>query len=103
MIQGNRYTAPEDVDAKQVTKRLDSGDSEWTSWNWKSEGDVMANGAFFVASGDKSEGSFQKAYSVDPKAVDRISTLTMAAGVLGVARYFTFPFVFSCFLSIFCH
>lgn len=69
-----------------MTKRLDSGDGEWTSWNWRSEGDYMANGAFFVDSGSKSEGNFQKAYSVDPKAVDRISTLTMAAGVLGVAR-----------------
>lgn len=59
----------------------------------------MANGAFFVDSGDKGEGSFQKAYSVDPKAVDRISTLTMAAGVLGVARYFIFPFAFLSFPS----
>ncbi|XP_058771168.1 probable pectate lyase 12 [Vicia villosa] len=84
--QGNRYTAPEDVDAKQVTKRLDSGEGEWTTWNWKSEGDFMVNGAFFVDSGSESEGNFQKAYSVDPKTVDRISALTMSAGVLGVAR-----------------
>ncbi|WJX11651.1 pectate lyase [Trifolium repens] len=84
--QGNRYTAPEDVDAKQVTKRLDSGEGEWTSWNWRSEGDVMVNGAFFVDSGGESEGNFEKAYSIDPKAVDRISVLTMTAGVLGVAR-----------------
>ncbi|KAI5395704.1 hypothetical protein KIW84_062038 [Lathyrus oleraceus] len=84
--QGNRYTAPEDVDAKQVTKRLDSGEGEWTTWNWKSEGDFMVNGAFFVDSGSESEGNFQKAYSIDPKTVDRISVLTMSAGVLGVAR-----------------
>lgn len=84
--QGNRYMAPEDVDAKQVTKRLDTGEGEWSSWNWRSEGDVMENGAFFVKSGGESESMYQKAYSFDPKAVDRISYLTMAAGVLGVAR-----------------
>ncbi|KAK2401175.1 pectate lyase [Trifolium repens] len=84
--QGNRYTAPENVGAKQVTKRLDTGEGEWTSWNWRSEGDVMANGAFFVDSGGESEGNFEKAYSINPKAVDRISVLTMTAGVLGVAR-----------------
>lgn len=89
-LLGNRYTAPEDVDAKQVTKRLDSGEGEWTTWNWKSEGDFMVNGAFFVDSGSESEGNFQKAYSVDPKTVDRISVLTMSAGVLGVARYVLF-------------
>jgi pectate lyase len=86
MIQGNRYTAPENVGAKQVTKRLDTGEGEWTSWNWRSEGDVMVNGAFFVDSGGESEGNFEKAYSINPKAVDRISALTMTAGVLGVAR-----------------
>ncbi|KAG2402996.1 pectate lyase [Vigna angularis] len=84
--QGNRYTAPEDPYAKQITKRLDAGEGEWSGWNWRSEGDVMLNGAFFVASGGEAGTDYQNAYSVEPKNVDRISLLTMSAGVLGVAR-----------------
>jgi len=84
--QGNRYTAPEDPYAKQVTKRLDAGEGEWSGWNWRSEGDVLLNGAFFVASGAVAEPNYQNAYSTQPKNVDRISLLTMSAGVLGVAR-----------------
>jgi len=85
--QGNRYTAPENAYAKQITKRLDAGEGEWSGWNWRSEGDVMLNGAFFVASGGETGAAYQNAYSVEPKNVDRISLLTMSAGVLGVARY----------------
>ncbi|XP_057743521.1 probable pectate lyase 12 [Arachis stenosperma] len=84
--QGNRYTAPDNSFAKQVTKRLDVGEGEWIGWNWRSEGDVMVNGAFFVPSGEGAEVKYEKAYSVEPKSADRISLLTMSAGVLGVAR-----------------
>lgn len=34
-----------------VTKREYTPESEWRSWNWSSEGDLMLNGAFFVQSG----------------------------------------------------
>ncbi|MED6156340.1 hypothetical protein PIB30_013616 [Stylosanthes scabra] len=84
--QGNRFTAPDDSFAKQVTKRLDVGEGKWTGWNWRSEGDVMVNGAFFVPSGEGAEVKYEKAYSVEPKSADRIALLTMSAGVLGVAR-----------------
>ncbi|CAI0469239.1 unnamed protein product [Linum tenue] len=82
--QGNRYVAPSNPNAKQVTKRLDSGDGEWKDWNWRSEGDVMVNGAFFVSSGEELEVKYEKAYSVDPKSVDLIGQLTFHAGALGV-------------------
>ncbi|CAN0878572.1 Probable pectate lyase 13 [Linum grandiflorum] len=49
--QGNRYVAPADRNAKEVTKRVNSGETEWRSWNWRSDGDIMVNGAFFVPSG----------------------------------------------------
>lgn len=84
--QGNRYTAPDNSYAKEVTKRLDTGVGEWKGWNWRSEGDVMVNGAFFVDSGEGAEAQYEKAYSVEPKSADRITLLTMSAGVLGVAR-----------------
>ncbi|MED6138892.1 hypothetical protein PIB30_078819 [Stylosanthes scabra] len=84
--QGNRYTAPLNPFAKEVTKRVDTAEGKWKGWNWRSEGDIMVNGAFFVASGEGVEVKYEKAYSVEPKSADRISQLTMAAGVLGVAK-----------------
>ena len=85
--QGNRYMAPENPFAKEVTKRVDTQQSKWKGWNWRSEGDILLNGAFFVASGEELEVKYEKAYSVQPKSADRISFLTMSAGVLGNARY----------------
>lgn len=68
----------------QVTKRVETGEGEWKGWNWRSEGDVMVNGAFFVASGAGVEVKYEKAYSVEPKSADLIVQLTWHAGVLGV-------------------
>ncbi|KAE9590906.1 hypothetical protein Lal_00022979 [Lupinus albus] len=84
--QGNRYMAPTNPFAKEVTKRVDTEEGMWKGWNWRSEGDIMVNGAFFVASGEEVEVKYEKAYSIEPKSADRISILTMSAGVLGVAR-----------------
>ena len=35
----------------QVTKREYTGQSKWKHWNWRSEGDLFLNGAFFTRSG----------------------------------------------------
>lgn len=35
----------------QVTKRDYAVESVWKSWNWRSEGDFLENGASFVQSG----------------------------------------------------
>ncbi|KAJ7976896.1 Pectate lyase [Quillaja saponaria] len=82
--QGNRYTAPTNPYAKEVTKRVETGEGEWKDWNWRSEGDIMVNGAFFVASGEGVEVSYEKAFSVEPKSAVLIDQLIMHAGVLGV-------------------
>ncbi|KAF4370972.1 hypothetical protein F8388_002865 [Cannabis sativa] len=82
--QGNRYTAPIDRNAKEVTKRVETGEGEWRSWNWRSEGDIMVNGAYFVASGEGVEVKYEKAYSVEPKSAVLIDMLTLHAGPLGV-------------------
>ncbi|KAL0338510.1 UNVERIFIED_CONTAM: putative pectate lyase 12 [Sesamum angustifolium] len=58
--QGNRYIAPYDRNAKQVTKRVDTAEDEWRGWNWRSEGDIMVNGAFFVASGQGVEVKYER-------------------------------------------
>ncbi|KAI7725033.1 hypothetical protein M8C21_029804 [Ambrosia artemisiifolia] len=81
--QGNRYTAPSNPNAKEVTKRVDTPDQHWKGWNWRSEGDILMNGAFFVASGEGLELKYEKAYSVEPKSAALIDQLTMNAGVLG--------------------
>ncbi|XP_031278825.1 probable pectate lyase 12 isoform X2 [Pistacia vera] len=82
--QGNRYSAPLNPNAKEVTKRVDTGEGQWKGWNWRSEGDIMVNGAFFVASGAGVEVKYEKAFSVEPKSADLIVQLTWHAGVLGV-------------------
>nr|CAD1836034.1 unnamed protein product [Ananas comosus var. bracteatus] len=65
--QGNRYIAPADPNAKEVvTKRVDTEESAWTGWNWRTEGDMMVNGAFFVPSGEGLEAIYAKASSLDP-------------------------------------
>ena len=66
-----------------MTKRVETGEEEWREWNWRSEGDVMVNGAYFVASGAGVEVKYEKAYSVEPKSASFIDQLTMNAGVLG--------------------
>ncbi|XP_022023793.1 probable pectate lyase 12 isoform X1 [Helianthus annuus] len=87
--QGNRYTAPANRNAKEVqnfdkvTKRVETAQEHWKGWNWRSEGDILMNGAFFVASGEGLELKYEKAYSVEPKSAALIDQLTMNAGVLG--------------------
>ncbi|KAL2933547.1 putative pectate lyase 12 [Bienertia sinuspersici] len=86
--QGNRYIAPFDRNAKEVTKRVGStGDKEWKGWNWRSEGDEMVNGAYFVASGAGVEVKYEKASSVEPRSAASIDQLIMFAGVLGDSRH----------------
>ncbi|KAI3470511.1 hypothetical protein Pfo_027174 [Paulownia fortunei] len=84
--QGNRYTAPTDPNAKEVTKRVDTDEGEWADWNWRTDGDVMVNGAFFVPSGEGFSMQYAKASSVEPKSAALIDQLTMNAGVLGGPR-----------------
>lgn len=85
--QGNRYTAPDDPNLKEVTKREDTDDGQWDDWNWRTDGDTMVNGAFFVPSGQGLSNQYAKAYSVDPKSALLINQLTANAGVLGGPRY----------------
>ena len=62
---------------------MDSNEKDWKGWNWRSEGDEMVNGAYFVASGAGVEVKYEKAYSVEPKSASFIDQLVMYAGVLG--------------------
>jgi len=51
--QGNRFIAPPNAAAKQVTNRNYAVESEWRKWQWRSEGDLLMNGAFFIQSGKR--------------------------------------------------
>ncbi|KAL9243214.1 hypothetical protein vseg_017128 [Gypsophila vaccaria] len=51
--QGNRFIAPPNPNAKEVTRRT-APESVWKNWLWSSEGDLLLNGAFFTTSGDPS-------------------------------------------------
>ncbi|KAF8021609.1 hypothetical protein BT93_G1914 [Corymbia citriodora subsp. variegata] len=84
--QGNRYTAPVDPNAKEVTKRVDVDEGEWADWNWRTDGDFMVNGAFFVPSGVGLSAQYSKASSLEPKSAGLINQLTMNAGVFGDPR-----------------
>ncbi|KAL1295846.1 hypothetical protein HN51_056672 [Arachis hypogaea] len=84
--QGNRYTAPADPNAKEVTKRVDTNEGEWSDWNWRTDGDIMVNGAFFVPSGGGMSAQYAEASSVQPKSAVQIDHLTMYSGVFGDPR-----------------
>ncbi|GAB4854998.1 hypothetical protein Ancab_023585 [Ancistrocladus abbreviatus] len=80
--QGNRYTAPSNENNKEVTMRIATDSKTWDSWNWRTEGDIMVNGAFFVPSGDGLNAQYAMASSLAPKSAGFIDQLTLNSGVL---------------------
>ncbi|KAE8701528.1 putative pectate lyase 13 [Hibiscus syriacus] len=92
--QGNRYTAPVDPNAKEVTKRVETDEREWAGWNWRTDGDLMVNGAYFVPSGAGVSAQYAKASSVVPRSAAYIEQLTFNAGVFGESRAETGSFVY---------
>ncbi|KAG5604852.1 hypothetical protein H5410_026344 [Solanum commersonii] len=84
--QGNRFLAPNDVLNKEVTKHEDAAESEWKNWNWRSEGDLMLNGAFFIRSGAGASSSYAKASSLSARPSTLVNSITMNAGALGCKK-----------------
>ncbi|XP_055810423.1 probable pectate lyase 5 [Solanum dulcamara] len=84
--QGNRFLAPNDVFNKEVTKHEDAAESEWKNWNWRSEGDLMLNGAFFTRSGAGASSSYAKASSLSARPFTLVNSITMNAGALGCKK-----------------
>ncbi|KAE9618041.1 hypothetical protein Lal_00037934 [Lupinus albus] len=88
--QGNRYLAPLNSHAKEVTKRVetgeDAGEDTWKNWNWRSDGDLLLNGAYFTSSGAGSAESYARASSLSAKSSSVVGTLTSGAGVLNCRR-----------------
>ncbi|KAF5950610.1 hypothetical protein HYC85_012603 [Camellia sinensis] len=84
--QGNRYLAPSNPFAKEVTKRVQTSSSKWKNWNWRSEGDLMLNGAYFTPSGAGASASYARASSLGAKSSSMVGTITSGAGVLSCRR-----------------
>ncbi|KAK9669291.1 hypothetical protein RND81_13G121800 [Saponaria officinalis] len=85
--QGNRFIAPPNPNAKEVTHRSYSPKSVWKNWLWTSEDDVLLNGAFFTTSGDKSTmTSHSKQDMISAKPGSYVRRLTRFAGALNCKR-----------------
>ncbi|KAL9259836.1 putative pectate lyase 15 [Drosera capensis] len=80
--QGNRYLAPRNPSAKEVTKRVDTAQSEWDGWNWRSEGDMLLNGAYFTPSGAGASAPYARASSLGAKSSSMVGSMTADAGPL---------------------
>ncbi|CAI9300788.1 unnamed protein product [Lactuca saligna] len=83
--QGNRYLAPVNPNAKEVTHRVMTA-GRWRHWNWRSEGDLMLNGAFFVPSGKGAGASYARASSLSAKPSSVVASLTSGSGALVCRR-----------------
>lgn len=81
--QGNRFRAPDNVHAKEITHRDHFPQKIWKKWRWRTVNDLYLNGAFFVASGDHSEIAQQlKKHMVQAKDGSAVGLLTRYAGTL---------------------
>lgn len=85
--QGNRFIADPNryPYSNEVTRRTSGGESEWKNWNWRSEGDLFFNGAYFVPSGATGADSaaYAKASSYSgAKTSSMVGAITSAAGAL---------------------
>ncbi|KAF6156337.1 hypothetical protein GIB67_013781 [Kingdonia uniflora] len=81
--QGNRFIAPHNMAAKQVTKRDYAPQEVWKNWTWRSEGDLLQNGAFFVQSGNPSKRrKYSKKQMISAKKGSFVTRLTRFSGAL---------------------
>ncbi|TVU12671.1 hypothetical protein EJB05_46324 [Eragrostis curvula] len=80
--QGNRFTAPDDVHAKEVTKREYTSYGDSKEWVWKSQGDLLLNGAFFNESGGQNERKYDRFDMIPAKHGKFAGQLTKFAGAL---------------------
>uniref|UniRef100_A0A5B7B2C0 Pectate lyase n=1 Tax=Davidia involucrata TaxID=16924 RepID=A0A5B7B2C0_DAVIN len=83
LSQGNRFIAPPNQAAKEVTKRDYAPESVWKNWLWRSEGDLLMNGAFFRQSGNPKHRISKTDDLIKPKPGTYVRRLTRFAGALG--------------------
>ncbi|KAK8358263.1 hypothetical protein V6Z11_A04G006500 [Gossypium hirsutum] len=83
--QGNVFVASDSNYSKEVTKR-ESYFDEWKNWNWRSEGDMMLNGAFFTPSGEEASESYIKASSMVARPSSLLTKTAQFAGTLSCRK-----------------
>ena len=59
---------------------------QWKGWNWRSEGDLLLNGAYFTPSGAGASASYARASSLGAKSSSMVGSMTSNAGALGCKR-----------------
>lgn len=86
VITSQKVHIPNVIVVVQVTKHeLSSGDDgdDWKKWNWRSEGDLMLNDAFFTTSGQETPAAYIKASSMVARpAASLLTTTPPSAGAL---------------------
>ena len=65
-----------------MTKRVGALVNVWKTWNWRSQGDLMLNRAFFVSSGVEDRAGYARASSLGAKSSSMVGTITASAGAL---------------------
>ncbi|KAL6957727.1 pectate lyase, partial [Sarracenia purpurea var. burkii] len=66
-----------------VTKRDYATESEWSTWQWRSEGDLLMNGAFFIESGEPlGTKPYSRLEMMTAKPGSYVTRLTRMAGAL---------------------
>ncbi|OMO79210.1 Pectate lyase/Amb allergen [Corchorus capsularis] len=82
--QGNRYIAPDDPKAKEITNRNYGTEAEYSTWVWRSEGDMFLNGAHFRTSGPDAppKYNYNKLQMIKAKPATFVRRLTRFAGAL---------------------
>ncbi|XP_027361416.1 probable pectate lyase 3 [Abrus precatorius] len=81
--EGNRFIAPNNNNAKEITKREYAPESEWKTWQWRSINDVYLNGAFFREGGTElTNRPFSRKDMITAKPGSYVGRLTRYAGSL---------------------
>ncbi|KAJ1423599.1 Pectin lyase fold/virulence factor [Sesbania bispinosa] len=81
--EGNRFIAPDNNFAKEITKREYSPELEWKNWQWRSIDDAYMNGAFFRQAGPElTNRPFSRQDMIKAKPGSYVGRLTRYAGSL---------------------
>ncbi|WVZ13945.1 hypothetical protein V8G54_011511 [Vigna mungo] len=82
LSQGNRFIAPNNVAAKEITHRDYATPDVWKNWQWQSDMDLLMNGATFNTSGAPIKMTHKKGLIMKPRDGSHVSRLTRHAGAL---------------------
>ncbi|KAK7407344.1 hypothetical protein VNO78_09182 [Psophocarpus tetragonolobus] len=81
--EGNRFVAPDNTNAKEITKREYTTEQVWKNWQWRSINDEYMNGAFFREGGAKlTDRPFSRQDMMSARPGSYVGRLTRYAGSL---------------------